>query len=199
MKRILSEIIQANSKHTNPLVLTGCIYKCWGIWQQWQLNRFLLSMKDHGEWEERLETWGKPMSLQSSDKVRRRNWQITGQSALPPCLGNWCCSLFRMSYPWMWKKNKIFRNFLTLGLIENWNRLPRCCGFSLFLWKYSKFACTPSSAICPREGDLAPKVLSNHYDSMTLWFCDSVNILSETISPTVLSKVLFELNRNIIQ
>lgn len=66
------------------------------------------------------------------------------------------------------KKNKIFRNFLTLGLIENWNGLSICCGFSLLLWKYSKFACTPSSAICPREGDLAPKVLSNHYDSTTL-------------------------------
>lgn len=39
------------------------------------------------EWERCLRTGGKAVSLQSSKRARRRNWEATGQSASPLSVG----------------------------------------------------------------------------------------------------------------
>ncbi|PKU36831.1 rna-directed dna polymerase from mobile element jockey-like [Limosa lapponica baueri] len=55
-------------------------------WQKLLLSRSPSSLKGPGEQARCPRNGGKPMSLQSSKRARRRTWETTGQSASPPSL-----------------------------------------------------------------------------------------------------------------
>lgn len=60
-------------------------------------KQFSIIFERQWEWERCLRTGGKAVSLQSSKRARRRNWEATGQSASPLSVGKWWSSLFWIS------------------------------------------------------------------------------------------------------